>query len=595
MNYDFGVEFEIKGFIQGPTTEYMQADIYVNGFLTDTITVNGTGALTNFDSSFSFDRFFHLGDIVFVAISSHSPSSNLRIYITDAILTATSKTIKAYYLYREQYDTISGIPNLLGNIPGTSKPLTTGPGAPYNIVPFSPKRMALAWMPYVNGCLYHQRGQFLTPTTISKNKYLSTTLAGVTITEFAPIEIGVDCLFLPYYINFLTEVQRNFADLLTGAANAHVHNTYFGVDFYSFPKEMKQNPGTSEAQSWQMLASPQTNILNLVNFQTSGINLLDMPNNSIMWGKASPVQFFSENEVLDPQINTYNRYKFPFIQQVANWINKNNYYQKWQNNDTISLQFITNGLSALVYNLYNCSGILVASNVTIPQVYSFGVAAPYLIFEIDIEINSYATGIYFLEILAGSGGSQAALLSEGLYIASSWPQTVLLKGISSFNTQNIFFDTGYAPQMRVEGILGNMFKRKFKRYSYIDQVQDSKTTQAFPYDVCDFWQGLSDGQPFWVTQKVTDWLLWDGTSIEDEPLGYDGDAEPEETFIPGNPKPYVKHSLRSTKNVFANVATAIGTSDDSSLLVTVDAVSMGPNAGNNTQSTESDIVQILIS
>ncbi|MBS1915659.1 MAG: hypothetical protein JST87_05240 [Bacteroidetes bacterium] len=598
INPTFAMKFLIRGLTNGASGQNATFDYWRNGQVKNTITANSAGTLTNFPAlpatDFEFDETvtFQLGDIIFLTGSAQ----NTNAFITEMSLTATSTNIKAYNLYREQYDALSGLPNLLGNIPGTNKPLTTGPGAYFNITPYSPKRMFLAWKKYLDSVNYYQRGNKYSFLTISKNKFLSTTLNGVTITEAADEPVGSDILFIPEYADFTTEVQRTFASIMTGAANAHIRHTYIGNEYFSFPDGLKQHPGTNESQEWKTLLSPQTNIATLINPSTDGIKLLDMPANSIVWAKGLPIQLVVEGQTQDPQINTNNRYQYWFSEQVSRWVNQNNYGQYWQNNDTISLQFLTNGLSNVIARIYNCSQAQIGIDITIPEITSAAVASPYSIFQGNIDISGLSAGTYFIEIVAGSGGSQTKLISEPLLIASSWPNTVLIKYSCSYNTQNLIFtDTNYQPQIRVDAILGNRFTRKFKRWSFVDQVQDAKTTQAYPYDVCKFWLGTSDGVPFWVHQKVSDALLMDQTTIENEGLTYDTDSDGwEETFIEGNPKRFFETTLRCTQNLFANVATSAGASGDTSIIATVDAVGFGPNINNDSNATETDIIGILI-
>ena len=169
-----------------------------------------------------------------------------------------------YGLKRTAYDSSAGVDNI---------------AYAYNIEDMTPARIRAKHEAYIKSVMFSLSGDTLTFQTNDKNKDLSTTLNGITITENddLPISSIVDnYLFYPFYFVFKTQVPVNFSDLLSGAANGHISFTFLGNTFYGFPMQVKQKPALNEAQEWKLLCSPLSNIKGLINLEYTGINNINL-------------------------------------------------------------------------------------------------------------------------------------------------------------------------------------------------------------------------------------------------------------------------------------------------------------------------------
>lgn len=275
-NKNFDTTFTFEGEVNGTASPGIQVDLRVFSAtspatnVSDTYALNTSGAWEPFGGFFQFNRDWELGDIMYVLGSNYS---NLTTEFQSLDIQVISTAIKAYALKRVQYDSISGIPNLCGfvtvpvtipiitppfsitlNVP-TAQPITTGPGAPFNIEDVNPKQMLLNWGNYIRSILWDQQAGQLLFSKLDKNQYLITTLNGKTLVQSANVNIGEldEALFTLNLAKFKTKVPLNFDDMMRASTNAYLSWTYYGKRFYGFAEDMKQKSTLNEMQSWEAL------------------------------------------------------------------------------------------------------------------------------------------------------------------------------------------------------------------------------------------------------------------------------------------------------------------------------------------------------
>jgi hypothetical protein len=106
-----------------------------------------------------------------------------------------------------------------------------------------------------------------------------------------------------------------------------------------------------------------------------------------------------------------------FTEQIKFWAHRKNYFQKWQTTDIISLQCITNGLGPVQVEILDASGKSLQTIVLDPVVTS-ALAAPREAYQCDIALTGLS-GIYYLLLTAGSGGTTTKFISEGLHVKTA--------------------------------------------------------------------------------------------------------------------------------------------------------------------------------
>jgi len=588
-NTGFKFDLNIQGSVRGSVQPFI-AEVFYNGVVTTAITVPGSVALNTFNSNApSFSRNYQLGDIVFFVVSS--TNINLFVSLSSSDVTFTSDYIKAYNLKRVQYDSLSGIPNIATNAAGIVR--SDIAGAPYNIEDVTPKTAYKRWKKYWRSCFMDQVTGNMIFQTLSKNKYLSRSLNGVTITEDSDETIlDAQRIFYPIEIEFSVKVNSMFAELLSAAINAHVQLTFMGNDIYGFPLEVSQKPALNETQQWKLLLSPKTDLnifANITSFKQP-----EMAPTSIFVSQSSAVQFVPFKRVLDPKYHTYNRNSFLFSEQLQRWFQKGGYHQPVQIGDPITLQFFTREIDPIFYTVYKSDGTVYAGPQNLNTISSPAVINPYILWQYDIDTTGWDAGCHYIVISSTTVGD--LLISECLSVEQNWEDTVLFEFRNSFNTQAMVFDgvTPFTGVMRVRGGYDNLFRQKYTGRFYTNQPADLSVLNAITYEVTDLFIFGDEGVPDYVTKKIMRALLMDETKVDGEGFSLNEGAEWETVFTKGAPKKLQKIEIRPSRNVDGISVTAAGIDLDNSLIVSVNPQSFGPNVTNASGTTDTDLIEITI-
>ena len=598
VNTDFTITASVEAYTSG-TSGNITVWFYINGVRQSTaldIPCQATRTLQNVSVTFPAPQTYVLGDVVFMTVDV---PSGMNIGITDMAIQWDSNYIKAYSLLRYAYDSISGIPNIATD-PITGLPSTTVAGAPYNIEPLTPARMYERWAPFIKSCFLDKVAGNMSFQTLSKNQYLNTVYLGKQYVEAANRQIlNADRLFYPVPVTFKTKVPLNFAEILTGAANGHVHCTYFGYDIYFFPMDVKQKPGLNESQVWKGLLSPKTDLKILADINIDGLKLLTMGDNTIFCPVLSSVQFVPLNQTQPVKYHTKNRSYFLFKEQIGLWMNQMNWYQPVQIGDIIPLQFITRGLDPVTYTVYKCDGTEYIAATNLTTISSAAVVNPYVLWQTLIDTASWERDDYYIIIRAGVGDIASVLRSEYLAVqtADELEDTVLCEYTSSFNTQQMIFDGNipFTGSMRFKGGFNNKFKQKYLGKFYVDQPADISITGAIPYETGSLIIGGTDGGvPDYMAKKLLRALTLDGCKLDGEGFSLNEGAQLEEVFTKGAPLKFQRVEIRPTDNNFGIVVNADGIDTDGSIIATIDAEAFGPNANNASGTTQPNIIDIIV-
>lgn len=338
----------------------------------------------------------------------------------------------------------------------------------------------------------------------------------------------------------------------------------------------------------------KTDLTTLIDFNYDGLNALRMANIPLFCSFLSPVQFFEKDKTLPSKYHTRDMNKYPYRDQVGKWSVRDDYYQPVQIGDPINLQFLVNGRSPVVYNIYHADGSLKASAVGLTDVTSStnAVPGPYKLYQTSIDTTGFTEDRYNIEIVAGSGGNEKKLISEWLCVKEDWPDTILIDYWSDLNKQGMVFDNGFKASLRVKGYFDNTFHPKYKGASYIDQLQDISILNAIGYNTRELYiTGDLKGVPDWTIQKIALILLLNQAYLDGEPYQLDDGAEWEPQITEGLPLKWWKILIRPAINKDGLGVSDDG-EDDTAATATVDANAFGPNAGQ-AGSTEPNIISIL--
>lgn len=228
-----------------------------------------------------------------------------------------------------------------------------------------------------------------------------------------------------------------------------------------------------------------------------------MPGNKIRVGKGSPLKFSRVSPPVNPKYHTVFFDEDWFVNTIKPWQTQVEYFQKWQKTDEIDLQVQAN-YDPIKLEIRDCAGRTIDTldfelrNTVIE-------GQPFQVYELNIQLADLAEGVYYFLLIAGFGDSIQMMVSEGIDLKLSHPDTVLIEYSNSFNKGGIIWDTGIKMAVRVEGEIIN-YEPGSEDVMYIDQTHDTEPLSSVPYDGFTFAIGGSFGIPDWVAQKIN-WIF----------------------------------------------------------------------------------------
>lgn len=589
-NSIFDMNMVVKGFIEGNLAN-CTIEVYINGILqAENIVIAGSVARIGFTKTLSaiITRAYSLGDVVFVAVYTSASS----VQFTEVEVALTSNYIQAYDLKRVQYTSLIGIPNIAKDSAGNIR--SDIAGAPYNIEELTPGYLRdVVWADYFKSCFMDMVRGDLIFQTLNKNPYLSRSYAnGTTITENdnKPI-LNANRLWYPIIGKTKSNVPIRFAELMGRTINAHVHATFMGVDIYFFANKAGQKPALNESQEWVFQLSPLTDLQQLANI--TSFKLPDMANNSLNYSHSCPVQLVPYNQPILDQYHTRNRDQFLFEDQIARWMNKDNYGQLRQIGDLIPLHHISNGLDPISYEVIDYkTKELIYGPINLDTIPAAAVPNPKVLWQKYIDTADWVRGNYQIIV---KGFNIPMWKSEPQLVREKWEceDTVLLEYTHSSNTQGIVFntDTPFKGSMRFKGGYSNMFEQKYIAKTFIDQPQDIIMLNGIPYEVGNLYIAPV---PDYMMRKIMRALMMDGATMDGEGFTLNDGAEPEQVFTKGAPKKIYRLKIRpSTAKASTTVVAGIEDTDNS-MIVSVNPQSFGPNVTNSSGTTTVDLIDIIV-
>lgn len=228
--------------------------------------------------------------------------------------------------------------------------------------------------------------------------------------------------------------------------------------------------------------------------------------NQLTIPEVNPVYFYKKGRVIaEPQYNTKFREEFFEREGRPSWQQSavGEYFQKWQNNDIIRLQFMSN-VAPITLSVYNCAGIIVGTPLLFTQKQRNRYIPDLFVYEASLALTGIIRGRYRLEVTIGDPVIET-LESDWIDIATTWDNTVLIEYSSALYYGDGIFATGWAPTFRVEGWF-NPKPPASKDSLYEDQVLNQRILLSDPYYVEEFIIGPGSGVPVWTPEKMI-WLL----------------------------------------------------------------------------------------
>ena len=235
----------------------------------------------------------------------------------------------------------------------------------------------------------------------------------------------------------------------------------------------------------------------------------------------NPIRFYEEGSTPLPQYFTKHFEDYPFEEQLQHPVTeKVQYYQKWQNDDIIRLQFESNfsNISLVVVDRDDVE--IITLNAI--QVRAHFKLIGFYIYEIDVALTNLQEGLYRLRLKLPN---DTTMISEWQFIRSKWPNTILHEYKNSRELGDIIFQTGYSPSIRVEATIGRLLPGSREQY-YEDQPGNPVILSAKPHRAFNIIYGDSRGLPDWMVDKIH--LVWccNDVRLDGKSFAKTGDSKP---------------------------------------------------------------------
>jgi hypothetical protein len=290
-----------------------------------------------------------------------------------------------------------------------------------------------------------------------------------------------------------------------------------------------------------------------------------MPDYYIDIPYANGLRWVPVDPVYDPRYNTKHFDDFWFSEQILQFEQQVQYYQKVQQNDKIKV-YVRSAVGQPQISVYNCEQReVIAPMLMIKQTTSL-IGQPYDIYLLELDFatidggNPLAEGVYWLYMIAGAG-PYAKAISEGIDVKQVHPNTMLFEYTHNENDFDIMFEIpDLVFQCRVDAMI-RQTDTDFKRTSslYDDQVKNRKLISSIPYRAHKIIVGASDGTGVapWVADKMS--FIFSCSSVTGDGKEFaldEGDFE--KSVVQGYPKAAYIIPVREGRNEYSKRVFATG-------------------------------------
>lgn len=253
----------------------------------------------------------------------------------------------------------------------------------------------------------------------------------------------------------------------------------------------------------------------------------------------------------NPNLNDLGIDKDFMYRQLKSYMDKDRYWQPFQQGDVIRLQWLGNDdyvLPLVAYDarIIDCNGVIIKE---VDATVGSAVGSLY-IREIELPLYDVPEGKYFIQIqkVGYLTDYDFWMISEGIEVKQTHPNTMLLEYSNTSNDQGIFYETGIEFQFRIHAAFAELTTgSKFNVYD--DQPMNLKLLSGVPYREWMLQFGIAD-KPFpnWVLDKLERIFLSDLLYIENELYTRSEGAKLEPIRVDKNPLMQATITVRPQSN-----------------------------------------------
>lgn len=214
----------------------------------------------------------------------------------------------------------------------------------------------------------------------------------------------------------------------------------------------------------------------------------------------NPVKFREKGYVNPLPYNFKYLDQWNFGQTIPDFYNKKKYYQPWQKNDIIYLQFLSN-YSPLQLTLIDCNNQQVDS-FAMTYIPTSIEGSGQKVYQASIALNGYQEGVYQLRLDAGSPVIETQE-SEWFQIKTLWANTIKFEYSNNENDFDVAFETLIKFGFRVHGG-PTEFQPASDKTIFIDQVRNAKQLLSRSFYTYKLLIGDAGGVPDYMAQIVNE-------------------------------------------------------------------------------------------
>lgn len=228
-----------------------------------------------------------------------------------------------------------------------------------------------------------------------------------------------------------------------------------------------------------------------------------------------PMNFVDKARALPNNYHFKHFDAFTSFEQITRFETKKCYPQKWQNDDIIFLQIMSD-YTPIRVQVRNAKGLIVLSHVasTVSVIGSKIYSQDQVALD-DTDIFKEG-GYYILEIVGGDP-IQKVLQSEVFQVREKWPGTLLFKYSNNFNGLEVLWETGIYFTLRLEGVIPFDSTDSINTV-YIDQTGRAVVVKGDAFRNFKLYVGCAGGIPPVYQDKLEEITIQNNLDIDGKPF-----------------------------------------------------------------------------
>jgi len=224
-----------------------------------------------------------------------------------------------------------------------------------------------------------------------------------------------------------------------------------------------------------------------------------MASNKVYLPYLNDIKLVQQNYVLSDKYHIAHFDESLFVHQIYDFQEEKKYYQKFQTNDKIYFQVISD-FGVVQVRLINCEEEIIVTGTVAPILNSF-YNIPKVAYGCTIDLTGVPTGYYYVKVLVGIGAGQMKLISEPIYVDVNIPNSILFQYNHRKNFYGSIFQNGETFSFRCEAILTD-FKPSVNSVVFEDQTANLVSLSATAFRSFELVIGDGYGSPDWVADKI---------------------------------------------------------------------------------------------